>query len=185
MTLHKEDSLEKIIEGFPNYKITSDGKVLSQYIPKTSKVDGVWREVRQVLCSGTGYLLVTLCHEGVRKNKRIHRLLMEAFVPNPTGKKHVNHKDGNKQNNALSNLEWATPKENSQHAVTTGLCEEVFEATRRPIQQLDPISGCILAEFISLHDAGRKTGIAWQNISKVVRGIRNKAGGYAWTYKNV
>ena len=111
--------------------------------------------------------------------------MMEAFVPNPLGKKHVNHIDGNKQNNSLNNLEWATPQENSQHAVINGLTEKAFEATRKAVQQYDLQTGAIIAEFNSIHEAGRQTGIAWQNISKVVRGERTKAGGYAWVYSNV
>ena len=51
----------------------------------------------------------------------MHRLLMQTFVPNPQNKAHVNHIDGDKSNNDLANLEWATEKENEQHAVRTGL----------------------------------------------------------------
>ena len=177
--------MESNIVGFPHYRVTKEGKVFSRYAIKSSKVTDVWREVKPVLCTATGYWLVTLCHKGIRKNKRIHRLMMEAFVPNPLGKKHVNHIDGNKQNNALNNLEWATPQENSQHAVINGLTEKAFEATRKAVQQCDLQTGAIIAEFNSIHEAGRQTGIAWQNISKVVRGERTKAGGYAWVYSNV
>ena len=68
-----------------------------------------------------GYLCVKPSIEGKKTLKYIHRLVLEAFIPNPDNRPQVNHMDGNKQNNHVSNLEWATAKENSQHAVDTGL----------------------------------------------------------------
>ena len=173
--------MEQIIPEFPYYKIDTSGRVFRNRTKNLS--NPVWKELIPVLCSGTGYYLVTLCHEGVRKNKRIHRLLMEAFVPNPENKKQVNHIDGVKTNNSLSNLEWATSVENTQHAVDLGLCEKAIAASRKPILQIDRDSSRVIAEHISIHEAGRTTGVAWQNISKVVRGIRSHAGGYFWEYK--
>ena len=182
MTTSKEDRMEKIITEFPNYKITNTGTVLSCYAPKTAIPTTTWRELQQVYDKSSGYLLVTLCHQGVKKNKRVHRLLMEAFVPNPENKEHVNHIDGNKLNNSLSNLEWATGTENARHAIKTGLCDERRKAQEVPIIQLDN-DGNVLAEHVSIHEAGRGTGVAFQNISKVLRGLRPRAGGYVWEYK--
>lgn len=69
-----------------------------------------------------GYLVITLYSENPRYYQvGIHRLLAIAFIPNPHDKKEVNHKDGNKQNNNLDNLEWVTSRENNIHALKTGL----------------------------------------------------------------
>ena len=70
-----------------------------------------------------GYFRVILWHseKGWRFNRIVHRLLCEAFIPNPDNKKCVNHKDGNKQNNNLSNLEWVTDLENKEHAMVNNL----------------------------------------------------------------
>lgn len=68
-----------------------------------------------------GYARVALKNNGELKNCLVHRLVAQAFIPNPKNKPQVNHKDGNKLNNHVSNLEWVTPKENLQHAVSNGL----------------------------------------------------------------
>lgn len=174
--------MEKIINDFPNYKINNLGQVFSNYKYKTNIPCNTWREVKPILDKGTGYYIVTLVNNGVRKNQSIHRLLAQNFIPNPLNKPQVNHIDCNKQNNALSNLEWVTAKENSRHAVDNGLCDERRKKQEVAIIQYD-LQGNTVAEHVSIHEAGRTTGIAWQNISKVVRGIRKTAGGYHWSYK--
>lgn len=63
-----------------------------------------------------GYLFVCAKERGRRKNLLIHRLVAEAFIPNPENKPEVNHKDGNPHNNRVDNLEWVTSSENRKHA---------------------------------------------------------------------
>ena len=70
-----------------------------------------------------GYLVTDLYEHGKRKTERVHRLVAEAFVPNPDGKPEVNHKDGNRLNNRADNLEWCTKKENCRHAWDNGLAK--------------------------------------------------------------
>ena len=67
------------------------------------------------------YLFVYLYKDGKGQNFRVHRLVAQLFVPNPSNKPQVNHIDGNKLNNHVSNLEWVTNSENMRHAVDTGL----------------------------------------------------------------
>lgn len=68
-----------------------------------------------------GYLCTDLYQKGHRTTKKVHRLVAEAFIPNPEGKSQINHKDGNKKNNHVNNLEWVTPQENCRHAWDNGL----------------------------------------------------------------
>lgn len=68
-----------------------------------------------------GYVMVTLCKDSKPFNASVHRLIAEAFIPNPENKETINHIDGNKQNNSIDNLEWATQRENNIHAYRTGL----------------------------------------------------------------
>lgn len=172
----------KVIPDFPNYRISRDGEVWSSYKFKTNKVIDTWRLVKPIVDKATGYWLVTLCHQEVRRNRFIHRLLAQAYLPNPLNKPHVNHIDANKLNYSLSNLEWATPKENASHAASLGLYQPSIDKTSRAVQQIDLSTGALIKEHSSLHEAGRASGTQWQNIWKVCDGRRKTAGGYRWSY---
>lgn len=126
------------------------------------------------------YWSVTVKTKGGKYVKRqMHRLLMETFVPNPLNKAHVNHIDGNKANNELSNLEWATPQENSQHAVDIGLKGQDYKI--KPVYQYS-LSGDFIAEYPSHDQAQAVTGVAKQNISKAALKQREHAGYFQWRY---
>lgn len=105
---------EKRIKGFPDYIVCSNGSIISEK-----------RGSRKVLTGGRtgedGYNSVSLRHNGRQEQKLIHRLVAENFIPIEDGKFQVNHIDGNKLNNDVSNLEWVSPKENMVHAVENGL----------------------------------------------------------------
>lgn len=98
----------KNIPGFDDhYKISSFGRIISKYKG--------WKEKRPSL-QKSGYLYVDLYINHEKRRSSIHRLVAEVFIPNLENKPQVNHKDGNKLNNSVSNLEWVTASENSLHA---------------------------------------------------------------------
>lgn len=105
----------KTITGFPNYSVSSAGRIKS--VPRLRTRGGMLKPVLQP----TGYLAVTLMNEGVPQNALIHRLVAHAFLPNPLGYYSVNHIDGNKQNNYITNLEWNSLEDNVKHAYENGL----------------------------------------------------------------
>ena len=115
---------------------------------------------------------------GETKKRSMHRLLMQTFVPNPENKAHVNHIDGVKSNNALDNLEWATPKENSQHAAAIGLSNGDW--AKKEVYQYN-LDGTFVAKFQCDTKAQKATGIPKQNISKVTVGGRIHAGFFRWS----
>lgn len=110
----------KDIEGYEGfYQISNLGRVKSL---------GGWRgtakrkeKIRSTSLTRDGYVRVRLIHQGKDKTMRVHRLVAEAFIPNPEGKDTVNHIDGNKQNNTVSNLEWNDRTEQMLHAYALGL----------------------------------------------------------------
>lgn len=155
-------------EGY--YKISDTGEVLSC---ERLGTDG--RKIKNRLISGgmfsNGYKYVCLRKDGINHNLLIHRLVAEAFIPNPENKPVVNHKDGNKLNNTVQNLEWVTQGENLYHAVEIGLIESQCKIRRKvTVKQgehiilFDTMKDC--ASFFGfkkgwLHNQIRKHGCAF------------------------
>ena len=82
-----------------------------------------YRKIMTAYVINSGYEVIDFRINNNRHKRLVHRIVAEAFIPNPECKKEVNHKDGNKRNNAVDNLEWVTSSENKQHAINTGLRE--------------------------------------------------------------
>lgn len=96
-------------EGF--YEVSNHGRVRRSSAARGAVVG---RILKLTLCKG--YPCVMLCRDSKMKNHRVHQLVAKAFLPPREGCNCVNHKDGNRANNHISNLEWCTPAENSRHA---------------------------------------------------------------------
>lgn len=106
------DTWSKVQE-FPNYSVSKDGKVHNDKRDK----------MKTPVVNRKGYYFVDLYENGKRSRKLVHRLVGEAYIDNPNNSPQINHKDGNKLNNNVDNLEWVTPSENMQHAFRTGLAK--------------------------------------------------------------
>ena len=98
----------KQIKEYPRYSVSNLGRVKNNNTDKVLKGYMDFKGYQRVCIHCRG--------EGIRKDLKVHRLVAEAFVPNPDNKPQVNHIDGNKQNNAASNLEFCTNQENQLHA---------------------------------------------------------------------
>src|SRR3954465_286891 len=104
------------IAGFGgNYTVWRDGQVISLSYKQTGKC----KALTYSFCKKTGYYRVQLTYRCKSKTIAVHRLLATAFIPNPYNKKCVNHINGDKTDNRIENLEWATHGENEQHAYDT------------------------------------------------------------------
>lgn len=103
----------KLIEGFDGiYSVSNYGEVRNN---KTGKLMKLRKNEK-------GYLRTSLTKNGNQKSVRVHRLVAQAFIPNPENKPQVNHIDFNKENNCVSNLEWVTNQENAQYSVCNRIC---------------------------------------------------------------
>ena len=113
---------------FPNYQISPSGEVFSI----TSA-----RVLKSTVCRDTGYRYIILRDaQSYRKKRTLHSLLAEVFIPNPESLPQVNHKDGDKLNNQLSNLEWVNSRDNVRHAFTNNLCSHKAGVDYTKIPQL-------------------------------------------------
>lgn len=156
------------IKGYDGlYAITTCGKVWSYKSKKFLKLR----------TTKNGYKQVALCKNGKYKYKYIHRLIAEAYIPNPDNLPEVNHMDENKEHNYTNNLEWCSKEYNNNYSTRT---ERAGKAHRKPIYcvELDKVYEC---QSIACKELNINAG----QLSGVLNGTtRHKtAGGYHWQYK--
>ena len=160
----------KAISGYEGlYEVSDQGRVKSLNYKRTRN-----EKILKPIKHTGGYLQVILHKEGKVKNTLVHRLVAEAFIPNPNNLTTVNHKDEVKTNNVASNLEWMSREDNVAYSHP--------QWAKRSVHMFDKSTGELLATFPSTNEAGRVTGINQSNISSCCNGNRKSAGGYVWKY---
>lgn len=195
-----EHEIWKDIKGYEGYyQVSNLGMVRSLEFGKhRSYKKKVNIKPLSVLKNNMGYCFVNLYS---RKNKGakhflIHRLVAEAFIPNPEGKPFVDHINTNPLDNRAVNLRWVTAKENSNNHLTKShlrfgcrnngapewALEKAHTATRKAVKMIDLKDGSTLRMFDSISEACRSTNIHTQSICGVCSGKRKSAGGYGWKY---
>ena len=139
----------------------------------------------------TEYYNVNLSKNGKVKLKRVHRLVAEAFISNPNNYPCINHKDGNKLNNNVENLEWCSYSYNNKEAYRIGLKQNKYKGKfgknaqfSKPLLQYS-IDGVFIKEWENAEQVKRELGFCAENIRNVCNGRRKKANGYVWKYKEV
>lgn len=191
------EEIWKDIEGYEGlYQVSNMGRIksLERYKENHGKLQKVEEKIKTINIKNSGYQFVQLYKNNKYKNLMVHRLVAQAFIPNVNNKPQINHIDGNKLNNNVTNLEYCTNSENNKHAWNTGLkqcTEKLKEATRKtnkeykskPINQLD-LQGNYIKTWLNAHEASRQLGIDRSTISQCCTGgRRNKtAGGYKWCF---
>ena len=159
------------------YEVSTFGRVRS--IARSTTRGGI-RKIS--LCRG--YEFVRLCKNGIHYNAKVHRMVAEAFLPKREVANEINHIDGNKRNNHVSNLEWCTPKENMQHSKQLGLNKALQEnnlLTSHPVIMFSPKENRIKT-FPSISEAMRSTGVDRASVQRCCVGKQKTAGGYKWMY---
>jgi len=174
-----EEELWKKIDDFPNYSVSNFGKVRNNITGKNMKN-----------CLKSGYYHIGLKNNFRRKSFKIHRLVAFAFIPNPENKLEVNHKDKNKLNNHISNLEWNTRKENNIHRCI-GL--DYKNNRNKCVIRVDKDTNEIIEKYNSIEDAGiwacssgftKTTHNGRNSISNCLNGLSKSAYNFLWKYED-
>lgn len=163
----------KDIIGFEGlYQISNYGRVKSLNYNHSNE-----ERIMKLSVGTKGYLQVCLTKNNRRSTKRIHRLVAEAFIPNPLNLETVNHIDEVKTNNHFSNLEWCTFEYNTKYGTRAERCGN-------PVMQFSKL-GEYITTYVTSKDAERKTGIDHSHILACCSGkYGNKtAGGYVWKFE--
>ena len=148
----------KDIKGYEGlYGITTEGDVYSYKRKRFLKP----------IADEKGYLIVNLCKDGKMKKYKIHRLVAEAYIPNPDNLPQVDHINEDKTNNCVNNLQWITNRDNSR------------KSNNKPILQYD-LDGNFVREWECAYDVGK---VAVKNINHCLKGRTKSSYGYKWVYK--
>lgn len=175
------------IKGFEGcYMVSNLGRV--KRIGFYSNQSSTWEHEKKILKAGDngkGYLFVNLSMNNKQYHRYVHRLVAEAFIPNPENKATVNHIDCNRHNNNVKNLEWATYRENNDYAI------KIMKAqgkTRRNNKSSKPIIEYdldmnFIAEYPSVREAERQLG--YKSISACLVGKQKTVHGHIFKYKQL
>ena len=183
-----EGEIWKDIAGYEGlYKVSNKGNVYS--VERKDSMGRKWGgRTLKPMHDKNGYLTVALYENGLGKNKKIHRLVSEAFLPNPNNYPEVNHIDEVKDNNNVNNLEWCTREYNINHGTSI---ERSAQARSRKVRAVNVETGEVV-KFNSTREAKRK-GYTQEYVSSACRGVyKNDSGkligdghtyrGYRWSY---
>lgn len=151
------------LQGF-EYKLSEKGMIYNRFM-----------RVLTQYTDKDGYKYVVVRHNKKRNKYLVHRLIAENYIDNPNKFPQVNHKDGNKSNNNIDNLEWVTSSENQLHS--RYVLGNVTGFADTPVECIE--TGKV---YKSTRDAWRDTNAGYSHISECASGKRKTAGGYHWRY---
>lgn len=171
------EEIWKDIEGYEGlYQVSNTGKVRS-FIRKT-ELQAPWHLIKPHVTRG--YVFIPLYTKEVKRSKKflLHRIVAKAFIPNPNNYPEINHKDENKLNNAVDNLEWCTRSYNMCYG-TARFRQGISSST--PVEQLT-IENIPIARYCSIPIAAKINRIDESSIHKCCNNLRESVGGYRWRY---
>lgn len=179
---------KEIWKDIPNYE--SVYKINNYGIIKNKKTN----RIKKTHINNSGYERVVLSKNGEDKNYSVHRLVAQAFIPNPNNFSQVNHKDENKANNSVDNLEWCTPSYNCRYGNRIKKIAEKTKITHKgkhysPRTEFQKgrnakkiINITTNKIYNSMQEAYKETNVPTSNISMCCQKKIKQAGGYIWRY---
>lgn len=159
------------------YQVSSQGKVIS--LPKMCGIRWDNGRILKPFVNKDGYLVVTLSLNNKSKHFQVHRLVAEAFIPNPEQLPCVNHKDLCVNNNNVSNLEWCSWAYNNTYG---GRAKKSAKKNLKPILQYD-LEGNFIKEWAGGSEIKKELGYSPTHIYSCCTGKRNKSRGFIWKFK--
>lgn len=177
------------IKGYEElYEVSNLGRVRSLdrvYVRKDGSRYTINGRLMKPFDTKDGYKSVKLRSYGNRKTFRVHRLVAQAFIPNPDNYMIVNHKDEDRINNRADNLEWCTNLYNLNYGSAKerlSISHKRNPVYSKPVEQYT-IEGQFIKSYPSAKEAAKQTGLHAQNIGACCRGLHSHSGGYRWKYK--
>lgn len=172
--MNEINEIWKSVEGYDGlYEVSSFGRVKSLSNDKSRK-----EKILKPASNGCGYLNVNLHNEGKNKNFLVHRLVASAFLENPGNFPEVNHKDEDKKNNSVDNLEWCTRAYNRNFGTRN---ERMAKAKSKPVLQFTK-NGEFVKEWQSTNECGRN-GFNKGHVVSCCLGKQKSHAGFIWRYK--
>ena len=162
----------KDIKGYEgSYQVSNLGRVKSLKYQKN--------RILKTILHNNNYYFVTLCNKDNCKNYSVHRLVAQAFIPNPNNYPVVNHKDEDKSNNKADNLEWCTIEYNNNYGNHN---KRVAVSNHIPILQFSK-EDYLIKRWNSITEAAKELGINITNINNCLRHRSKTSAGYIWGYE--
>lgn len=169
-----EKEIWKDIEGYEGlYMISNKGNVIN--VKKGGKI--------KRNANLKGYRIINLWKNGIGKMYRVHRLVAQAFIPNPERKPCIDHINANRSDNRVENLRWVTNKENQNNPITKNKFKNRKTKAHHEIQIEQVKNGVVIKTHQSIHSAARELNITATNICAVCRGKGKSYKGFVWRYK--
>ena len=166
------DIIWKDIKGYEGlYEVSNTGYIKSLQFKKPF--------IKKFNKNHQGYLSVSLYKDNENKLVKVHRVVAEAFISNPENKPQVNHKDGNKANNCVENLEWVTASENIKHSYANGLQSVDLRKVKVSKYTLE---GTFVKTYDSIAEASADTGVSMGNITTCCQGKLRYTRDCTWRY---
>jgi len=166
----------RALPGGPGVEVSTLGRVRT--LDKVTSSEKMTRftkgQVLKPFVSNNGYMMVHIRIDGKQTNKYVHRLVAQAFLPNPDNLPQVNHLDCDRTNNNVENLEFCDNYYNQKYR------EEFGKASGRPVFAVN-LTTLEVSRFCSQHEASRSLGLFNQNINSVIKGRIKQTGGYWFT----
>ena len=167
----------KDISDYPNYMVNENGEIYSK----------VRKKLLKPIINKFGYARVGLYKNNTVKWLAVHRIVAQAFIPNPNNLQQINHINENKLDNRVENLEWCTPSYNINYGlrnkvVSEKLTEHKNSTVAKRIQQISKETGEVIKIWNSTREIERELGIPHSNIYACCTGKRKTRKGYIWRY---